>query len=149
MDEQHKQPTERERRMFEICERRARSHGYIPFFIIFGIPLLIGLIFILVSMSFTGNSRGAFIGVGVFFLALGLLFFLLAIIKKAKHGNAKRFVLAWYQKHPEDKPTNAPKVTVNVQSSSAADEIRKLKQLLDEGVITQEEFDAKKKQLLG
>lgn len=33
--------------------------------------------------------------------------------------------------------------------ASAADEIIKFKQLLDAGVITQEEFDAKKKQLLG
>lgn len=32
---------------------------------------------------------------------------------------------------------------------SAADEIRKFKQLLDDGIITQEEFDSKKKQLLG
>ena len=31
---------------------------------------------------------------------------------------------------------------------SVADEIRKFKELLDEGIITQEEFDAKKKQLL-
>lgn len=34
-------------------------------------------------------------------------------------------------------------------SSSAADEIIKFKQLLDAGVITQEEFEAKKRQLLG
>lgn len=32
---------------------------------------------------------------------------------------------------------------------SAADEIKKFKELLDMGIITQEEFDAKKKQLLG
>ena len=32
---------------------------------------------------------------------------------------------------------------------SAADEILKFKQLLDQGIITQSEFDAKKKQLLG
>lgn len=32
---------------------------------------------------------------------------------------------------------------------TTADEIRKFKELLDEGVITQDEFDAKKKQLLG
>lgn len=32
---------------------------------------------------------------------------------------------------------------------SSADEILKFKKLLDDGVITQEEFDAKKKQLLG
>ena len=32
---------------------------------------------------------------------------------------------------------------------SNADELKKFKDLLDSGVITQEEFDAKKKQLLG
>lgn len=38
-------------------------------------------------------------------------------------------------------PTSAP--------VSAADELKKFKELLDMGVITQEEFDAKKKQILG
>ena len=32
---------------------------------------------------------------------------------------------------------------------SNADELKKFKELLDSGIITQEEFDAKKKQLLG
>ena len=36
-----------------------------------------------------------------------------------------------------------------VQATSSADELLKFKELLDMGVITQEEFDAKKKQLLG
>ena len=36
-----------------------------------------------------------------------------------------------------------------VQQTSVADEIVKFKALLDAGVITQEEFDTKKKQLLG
>ncbi len=35
-----------------------------------------------------------------------------------------------------------------VQSASSADELKKFKELLDSGIITQEEFDAKKKQLL-
>ena len=34
-------------------------------------------------------------------------------------------------------------------SNSNADELKKYKELLDSGIITQEEFDAKKKQLLG
>ncbi len=34
-------------------------------------------------------------------------------------------------------------------SNSVPDEIKKFKELLDNGIITQEEFDAKKKQLLG
>lgn len=37
----------------------------------------------------------------------------------------------------------------SLSASSSADEILKFKNLLDMGVITQEEFDAKKKQLLG
>ena len=44
--------------------------------------------------------------------------------------------------------SKAPQGTV-VQQISAADELRKFKELLDMGIITQEEFDAKKKQLLG
>ncbi len=43
---------------------------------------------------------------------------------------------------------NAAAPTV-VQQSDSADQIKKYKELLDSGVITQEEFDAKKKQLLG
>lgn len=42
----------------------------------------------------------------------------------------------------------APQTTV-VQQASAADELKKFKELLDSGIISQEEFDAKKKQLLG
>ena len=37
----------------------------------------------------------------------------------------------------------------SVASISAADELKKFKELLDEGIITQAEFDAKKKELLG
>ena len=36
-----------------------------------------------------------------------------------------------------------------IQSLSGADEIKKYKELLDSGIISQEEFDAKKKQILG
>ena len=39
--------------------------------------------------------------------------------------------------------------TVNGATLGIADELKKYKELLDSGVITQEEFDAKKKQLLG
>ena len=41
-------------------------------------------------------------------------------------------------------PQEAP-----VQPKSVADEIKKFKELLDMDAISQEEFDAKKKQLLG
>lgn len=41
------------------------------------------------------------------------------------------------------------KETTILQQTSNADELKKFKELLDNGVITQEEFDAKKKQLIG
>ena len=47
---------------------------------------------------------------------------------------------------------NKPASTTTIKQEipqSAADELKKYKDLLDSGVITQEEFDAKKKQLLG
>ena len=44
---------------------------------------------------------------------------------------------------------NAPQGGTVIQQTSAADELKKFKELLDMGIITQEEFDAKKKQLLG
>lgn len=40
-------------------------------------------------------------------------------------------------------------VQENVEETDAAEQIRKFKSLLDDGIITQEEFEAKKKQLLG
>lgn len=42
---------------------------------------------------------------------------------------------------------NAP--IISVAATSNADELKKFKELLDAGIINQEEFDAKKKQLLG
>ena len=48
----------------------------------------------------------------------------------------------------QDKTLNSEKEVV-VQQSTAMDDLLKLKNLLDQGIITQEEFEAKKKQLLG
>ena len=53
------------------------------------------------------------------------------------------------QPAPNPEPAPAPGPAPAASGTSAADEIRKYKELLDEGIITQEEFDAKKKQLLG
>ena len=44
---------------------------------------------------------------------------------------------------------NSPQVVQASATISSADELKKFKELLDSGIITQEEFDAKKKQLLG
>lgn len=47
------------------------------------------------------------------------------------------------------KEIESPSEKTVVQEVSPADELKKFKELLDMGVISQEEFDAKKKQLLG
>ncbi len=49
----------------------------------------------------------------------------------------------------ERQSKNTTTIIEKSSTQSSADELRKYKDLLDSGVITQEEFDAKKKQLLG
>ena len=49
---------------------------------------------------------------------------------------------------PAAAPAPAP-AAAPASVSEAADDLLKLKELLDAGILTQEEFDAKKKQLLG
>jgi len=56
----------------------------------------------------------------------------------------KAIVAKCFNPKRNDNPSPAP-----VQSVSAADEIVKYKKLLDDGVITKDEFETKKKQLLG
>lgn len=65
----------------------------------------------------------------------------------AKLKNEKMEEVANYVKERVDffkQAKSAP-----VMSVSPADEVKKYKELLDMGVISQEEFDAKKKSLLG
>jgi len=69
------------------------------------------------------------------------------IFKKSDNDLAKQIRDKIYElQSNQDQSRNA---TIINETSSTADEILKFKQLLDAGVITQEEFDAKKKQLLG
>ena len=44
---------------------------------------------------------------------------------------------------------NEPQTHTNQNTSGLSEQLTELKKLLDDGIITQEEFDAKKKQLLG
>lgn len=48
-----------------------------------------------------------------------------------------------YKKDPKEEPGTV------IQQASGADEIRKYKQLVDDGIISQDEFEEKKKQILG
>ena len=60
------------------------------------------------------------------------------------HSITKLSAEDWEREKASANATPSPHTT-----DSALDELKKLKELLDEDIITQEEFDAKKKQLLG
>lgn len=64
-----------------------------------------------------------------------------------KSNEEAEIIVSYIRKQIED-IKNAPAGGV-VQQLSPAEELKKFKDLLELGVITQEEFDAKKKQLLG
>ena len=67
-----------------------------------------------------------------------LILFLAVVVAFAKRSP----IIVDNQKEPQQTIIN------NVQESTNADELKKYKDLLDGGAITQEEFDAKKKELL-
>lgn len=68
----------------------------------------------------------------------------------SKISNESMEIVANYIKKKVDEVKRGRTAAVNVTAPmSVADEILKLKELLDMGILTQEEFDAKKKQLLG
>ncbi len=64
-------------------------------------------------------------------------------------SNERMAEVAEYVKKRVDEFKRSSGKPVIQQTASSADELKKFKELLDSGVITQEEFDAKKKQLLG
>ncbi len=64
-----------------------------------------------------------------------------------KSNEEAEIIVAYIRKQIED-IKNAPAGGV-IQQLSSAEELKKFKELLELGVITQEEFDGKKKQLLG
>ncbi len=68
--------------------------------------------------------------------------------EKSNVSNEKMEEVANYIKQKVDEAKSAKHAPISVAISSA-DELKKFKELLDSGIITQEEFDAKKKQLLG
>ena len=108
----------------------AKIHSTLPIFWFFA--LVYGMI-----VSTTNSDGSAWVIVsskdfpGMLVLGLGLAVVVL--------GFLKRSTLI----------TGLPKEKTVINQVSEADELGKYKELLDKGVITQEEFDAKKKQLLG
>ena len=98
--------------------------------LIIGLAVKIGLGFVVGKIAEKkGYGFAGFFLLGIFFFIIGLIVSLCLSDKNAQINNQNNAV-------------NAPKV-------SESEELLRLKKLLDENVITQEEFEAKKKQLLG
>jgi len=77
--------------------------------------------------------------------------FLLEFLHEQKRidfaGNGRYFILSEEKKKPRSKKTSALKS--EVKSTDAKTELKKFKEMLDEGLIDQSDYDAKKKELLG
>jgi len=70
-----------------------------------------------------------------------------AIQFSGKEKNAEAELIVAFIRKQIEETKNAPNGNV-INQSSPAEELKKFKELLDMGVISQEEFDSKKKQLL-
>ena len=90
------------------------------------------------SFDYYGEVRYTSVGLGMIFYVEIVLLLSCVIIELLKH----------YVRMPYSCDINTSKKSQNGFSSNA-DELKKYKDLLDSGAITQEEFDAKKKQILG
>lgn len=71
-----------------------------------------------------------------------------SLVYKTSEQQAQQ-IISVFQIMCEQKKSESTADDSQTQEISSADEIKKYKELLDSGIITQEEFDLKKKQLLG
>lgn len=95
------------------------------------------IVFRTAQASTTGINIG--LGIGVAIGAEKTFFFQKSELEAAK---SLRDYIAGYEERSSGETINSKAVV------SVVDEIRGLKSLLDEGILTQDEFEAKKKQLL-
>ena len=74
-----------------------------------------------------------------------------SFIYKAHKKTSRKFISVLDRMTANSSKEYVPQNTATtiINTASGAQEIKQYKELLDEGIITQEEFDAKKKQLLG
>ena len=102
------------------------------------LPLLLICVIVMESAVERGAKYSEVYGTDWGFYLICALYLAIVVLELYKH----------FSKINEDKkPSNSE--TPTIQNMSSADELKKLKDLLDDGIITQEEFDTKKKQLLG
>lgn len=112
------------------------SFGGTPIILVVIVPIVIALLIKIILGIIVGNiAKKKGYGFWGFFI-LGFIFFFIGLIVSLCLSN----------KNEQSKTiTDA----LSSSSNSECDELVKLKKLFDSGVITEEEFEQKKKQLLG
>ena len=124
----------------------------VPFYVLWGLNLLMC---VFGALSKSKKRDGAMHAILPILLFLFTDWCLLATMKEASgflllQGLMFAMVVVAFVKRSRAIVGEAPETVVVANSQSTpADELKKYKELLDSGIITQEEFDAKKKQLLG
>ena len=113
---------------------------------IMGVAILIAVVVKWVDLSgLAGESDGELsIGAGIYLGLVGSLMLIASAVP-----SIGELINAARGSGDEVKTSHAAPAQGTTPSGSAADEIEKLAGLLERGVLTQEEFDAKKKELLG
>lgn len=133
----------------EIMDKNWRKQlkskaGFMVMFIlgsVFGFFLIWGQIFCIIEDAPYGWLACFFAFAGcVFCIIRGLI----GIASVRRHN---RRIESLYEEEFAAKKT-AQELKAVLQQNSAADELKKYQQLMQEGIITQEEFETKKKQLL-
>lgn len=127
---------------------------------------LMGITAVLCLASIFGNSTdrdgsshvvipmiNLFFGIWIFSVS-GSVYYDVLIVEPAHKvlgiaGLVAVVILAIIKRSSRIAPVAAPQSTTIIQEASSADELKKYKELLDSGVISQAEFDEKKKKLLG
>jgi len=120
--------------LFDSSHKKMSMISILPSFI--SLALMIAFTCVVLDFDYSSNmNKYRFSPNGLFFIEALLIiativFSLMAYLKSNKDNNV------------------ATIPSTPIASKSGAEELKKYKELLDTGVITQEEFDAKKKQLL-
>ena len=147
--------------------RHSHSLEYYMPFITIGIPMLIiaAIFYVLMnSCKITVTDKRVY-GIAAFRKRVDLPFDKISavgggIFRKITVASSSGKITFYFVKNRDEVFNSITKQLINRQEiistpikqeiqQSNADELKKYKTLLDDGVITQEEFDAKKKQLLG
>ena len=151
-NEEEESLEEKEAKAYLVEKYYFNQHGYIPRYIFASIFLASSVFLIVMFLIYLRVQPWVSV---ILFLVPGIAFMVISILmfRKATRIRRRRMIAAsrmreYESKHPEATMPHVITVNGKQETTSGADELLKWKKLLDDGAITQEEYDAKKKQIL-